>query len=66
MCAVFLLYSRLDFGAKKNASSYKTLTVMIPEELDYAGVFDEIFARATPSRTSRSASKRPMWEAFSA
>ena len=47
MCAVFMLYNRLDFGAKKNAQAYKTLTITIPEELDYAGVFDEIFAQHT-------------------
>ena len=35
MCAVFMLYNRLDFGAKKNAQAYKTLTITIPEELDY-------------------------------
>ena len=49
MCAVFMLYNRLDFGAKKNAQAYKTLTITIPEELDYAGVFDEIFAQYTVS-----------------
>ena len=34
MCAVFLLYNALDFGA-------------IPEDLDYTGVFDDIFAEYT-------------------
>lgn len=42
MCAVVLLYNRLDFGAKKNAAIYKTLNVTIPEDLDYSGVFEEI------------------------
>ena len=64
MCAVFLLYSRLDFGAKKNASSYKTLTVMIPEELDYAGVFDEIFARYTVSHEQVSVKTTNMGSLF--
>lgn len=47
MCAVFLLYNALDFGARRNADSYKTLAVTIPEDLDYTGVFDDIFAEYT-------------------
>lgn len=44
MCIVFLLYNRLDLGAKRNAAIYKTLTITIPEDLDYTGVFEELFA----------------------
>lgn len=47
MCAIFLLYNRLDFGAKKNAATYKTFTITIPEDLDYTGVFDDIFEEYT-------------------
>ena len=47
MCAVFLLYNALDFGARRNAASYKTLSITIPEDLDYTGVFDDIFAEYT-------------------
>lgn len=47
MCAVFLLYNALDFGARRNAAVYKTLAVTIPEDLDYTGVFDDIFAEYT-------------------
>ena len=49
MCGAFLLYNRLDLGAKKNAAIYKTLTVTIPEDLNYSEVFDDIFARHTRS-----------------
>ena len=49
MCAVFVLYNRLDFGAKKNADAYKTFAITIPEDLDYSGVFDDIFAEYTVS-----------------
>lgn len=49
MCAMFLLYNRLDFGAKKNAEAYKTFSITIPEDLDYSGVFDDIFAEFTLS-----------------
>ena len=44
MCLVFVLYNRLDFGAKKNSAIFKTLTITIPEDLDYSGVFDDVFA----------------------
>lgn len=49
MCAAFLLYNRLDFGSQKNANLYKTLTVTIPEDLDYTGIFDDIFREYTSS-----------------
>ncbi len=47
MCAVFLLYNALDLGAGKNAAQYKVLTVTIPEDLDYSGVFDDVFGEYT-------------------
>ncbi|MBR2411400.1 MAG: DUF4956 domain-containing protein [Clostridia bacterium] len=47
MCVMFLLYNHLDFGAKKNTAAYKTFTVVIPEDLDYTGVFDDIFKAYT-------------------
>ena len=46
---MFLLYNRLDFGTKKNAETYKTFSITIPEDLDYSGVFDDIFAEYTLS-----------------
>ena len=49
MCAVFVLYNRLDLGTKKNAEVYKTFTITIPESLDYTGVFDDIFKDYTRS-----------------
>ncbi len=49
MCVMFLLYNHLDFGAKKNAATYKTLTIVIPEDLDYTDVFDDIFKTYTTS-----------------
>ena len=47
MCAAFLVYNCLDLGQKKSASRYKILTVTIPEDLDYASVFDDIFEEYT-------------------
>ena len=49
MCAVFVLYNRLDLGIKKNAEVYKTFTITIPESLDYTGIFDDIFKDYTRS-----------------
>ena len=49
MCAVFVLYNCLDFGTKKNAATFKTFTITIPEDLDYSGVFDDIFDEYTRS-----------------
>lgn len=49
MCIMFLLYNHLDFGEKKNAATYKIFTIVIPEDLDYTGVFDDIFKTYTKS-----------------
>ena len=44
-----MLYNCLDFGSKKNAATFKTFNITIPEDLDYTGVFDDIFAEHTRS-----------------
>lgn len=49
MCAVCLVYNRLELGTKKNAAIFKTLTVTIPEDLNYSDVFADIFADYTRS-----------------
>ena len=49
MCAILVLYNCLDFGSKKNAATFKTFNITIPEDLDYTGVFDDIFAEYTRS-----------------
>lgn len=52
LCALVLglvsaLYSRLDFGAKKQTALYKTLHITIPEDLDYTDVFEPILREYT-------------------
>lgn len=47
MCLMFVLYNRLDFGTKKNSKKFKTFTITIPEDLDYTGIFDDIFSEFT-------------------
>ncbi len=49
MCVMFMLYNRIDLGTKKNSASYKTLTITIPEDLNYTIVFDDIFSEYTSS-----------------
>lgn len=49
MCIIFVLYNRLDFGTKKNSEIFKIFTITIPEDLDYTGIFDDIFAEFTIS-----------------
>ena len=49
LCAVFMLYNRLDLGAQRQAACYKILNITIPEELDYGQVFDDVFAQYTSS-----------------
>ena len=49
MCAMFVIYNRVDFGYKKNAATYKTFTITIPEDLDYSEIFDDIFGEYTTS-----------------
>ena len=49
MCIIFVLYNQLDFGTKKNAATFKTLTVTIPEDLDYSDIFEDIFSEYTRS-----------------
>lgn len=39
------LYSRLDFGGRKNSALYKTLHITIPEDLDYQDVFEPIIKK---------------------
>ena len=38
MCAMFMLYNHIDFGAKKNSDSYKIFSITIPEDLNYDDV----------------------------
>lgn len=42
MSVMNVLYNRVDFGEKENAQRYRTLSITIPESLDYSGVFDEV------------------------
>ncbi len=49
MGIMFIIYNVLDFGAKKKDALYKTLTIVIPEDLNYTEIFDDIFKCYTSS-----------------
>ena len=49
MCLIFLVLDSLDFGLARRNACYKTVRVTIPEDLDYTGIFDDIFAKYTDS-----------------
>lgn len=49
LCAAFVFYNLLGLGAGKKAAAYKVVQITIPEDLDYTGVFDEVFAQYVSS-----------------
>ena len=49
LCGVDLLYSALRFGERRGEELRRTLHITVPETLEYAEVFDDIFAEYTSS-----------------
>jgi len=47
MCGGFLMYNLLANTGKESDASCRVLKITIPEDLDYTGVFDDIFAAYT-------------------
>lgn len=47
MCAMFLLYNLLSNCGTGAETGNRTIKITIPEDLDYTGVFDDIFADFT-------------------
>lgn len=45
LCIILTILSKTNFGARK--ASYKLLKIIIPEDLDYRGVFDDVFETYT-------------------
>ena len=46
LCIVFMVYNVLNIGEKR-ILNYKTMTVTIPEDLNYTEVFDDILCKYT-------------------
>lgn len=49
LSVITVLYNRFDFGSQRKGALYKVLHIVIPEDLDYTGVFDEILEEYTSS-----------------
>ena len=49
LCCISVIYTRLWANTGKNMLKYRTLHITIPEDLDYAGVFDGILAEYADS-----------------
>lgn len=47
MCAVLLCYTLAGFGQRSNQRLWKVLRITVPEDLDYANMFDDLFAEYT-------------------
>ena len=47
LCGCVLLFSSIDFGEKKKMTRFCTMHVTMPENLDYTGVFDDLFQTYT-------------------
>ena len=45
--AAIIIYQMLGFGDGKSSELRKSLRITIPEDLDYTGVFDEVFEKYT-------------------
>ncbi len=47
LCAVYVLFSRMIFPEGGEEEQEKSLSITIPEDLEYASLFDDIFDRYT-------------------
>ena len=50
VCLLYALLSRSRFGEEKNGDRHRTMHITVPESLEYAGAFDDIFDTYTESR----------------
>ena len=47
LCTATLLYALVEPALNRNVENHKTLSITIPEDLDYSSVFDDIFTEYT-------------------
>ncbi len=59
-----VLYGFFDFGTHKSSAKYKTLRITVPEDLDYTGVFDDLFDNYTSSHELSSVKTTNMGSLF--
>lgn len=63
MGAVIMLYTALNLGSRSK-TDYRKLHIMIPENLDYDGVFDPVFSQFTTQFTLRNVKSTNMGSLF--
>lgn len=51
MCLVNFFYEKIGFGRNKNAQLCKTLAITVPEDLEYADIFNDIMEKYTSENT---------------
>lgn len=51
MVIATMIYTISSFGEQKNTGLRKTVRITIPEDLDYGGVFDDLFEKYTKEHT---------------
>ncbi len=49
VCLLYALLSRSSFGEEKDGDRHRTMHITVPESLEYAGAFDDIFETYTAS-----------------
>ena len=49
LCLVEILYETINFGETKSYHLTKTLNITVPEDLNYSGMFNDIFKKYTSS-----------------
>lgn len=47
LCGVTMLYDRIGLGDRRSSERDRVLQLTVPEELDYVGMFDDLFDRYT-------------------
>lgn len=51
MCLVILAFSAANFGQRRDWRNRKQLRITLPEDLDYADLFEDLFAQFTTQHT---------------
>jgi len=47
MCVALVIFSFVDFGSTRGFDVFKSVKITIPEDLDYSGVFEDVFEKYT-------------------
>lgn len=45
LCLAFVIYAKTGFGENKSAALQRSLKITVPEDLEYAGMFDDVMAQ---------------------